>query len=120
MAQEALGHEKYDLLITDWEMPEMTGLELVQYIRSHPKALNFFVPIIMLTGRAERENIERARDAGITEFLAKPFTIEDLRKRIISVVETPRPFVLSRSYNGPCRRRHNKPPPGGIERRAEE
>ncbi len=65
------------------------------------------VPVIMMTGHSERHRIEEARDAGITEFLAKPISARSVLERMIEVIEHPRPFVRTKSYFGPCRRRKN-------------
>lgn len=95
----------YDLVICDWKMSPMSGLEFIDYMRRDKDSPDVFIPIIMLTARAELSNIRKARDLGVTEFLAKPFTINALRQRIISVVERPREFVIAKNYCGPSRRR---------------
>ncbi|MCH2546426.1 MAG: response regulator [Alphaproteobacteria bacterium] len=105
-----------DLMITDWEMDPISGVELTQMIRrmDSPKR---FMPIIMLTGHGEKSEIELARDCGITEYLIKPFTAKTLCSRIMMVVESPRSFILSPGYKGPSRRRRSSEPPEGLERR---
>ena len=60
----------------------------------------------MVTGHTERARVEAARDAGVTEFLAKPITTQNLLTRLIEVVERPRPFIRCEGYFGPDRRRH--------------
>jgi DNA-binding response OmpR family regulator len=115
-ALERMYSKHYDLILCDWEMDRMKGVELVHFIRNNADSPDPFVPIIMVTGRAERADVIEARDVGITEFLAKPFSVEDLRKRIIEVVERPRPFIILKDFHGPDRRRIKLDPPGGIER----
>lgn len=105
-----------DLVITDWEMEPMTGVEMTQRIRKFdsPKC---FMPVIMLTGHGERAEIELARDCGITEYLIKPFTAKTLCSRIMMVIESPRSFIASKAYKGPSRRRRDQAPPSGMDRR---
>jgi DNA-binding response OmpR family regulator len=66
------------------------------------------VPIIMITGHTERYRVEAARDAGVTEFLAKPVTAHNLFARITEILERPRAFVRCDRYFGPDRRRHHE------------
>lgn len=116
-AVELLYNYHIDIVICDWEMQPMKGIDFVHYIRNDLHSPDPFVPIIMLTGRSEMHDVVQARDEGVTEFIAKPFTVEDLRKRIIEVVERPRKFILHDEYKGPDRRRHKGEPPDGLERR---
>ncbi|MCH2548272.1 MAG: hypothetical protein MK052_11790, partial [Alphaproteobacteria bacterium] len=73
-----------------------------------------YVPIIMLSGRGGWDDVEKARDAGFSEFLIKPFSAKALCDRILLCVENPRAFVSTSSYTGPSRRRREavKLPPG--------
>jgi two-component system chemotaxis response regulator CheY len=95
---------KPDFILTDFSMHPVDGVEFVKMIRACPGPMAW-VPIIMITGHGERRYIERARDAGITELLTKPFTPKDLYLRVVEVVERPRPFVKSPLFIGPDRRR---------------
>jgi len=70
-----------DLIITDWNMAPVSGLEFVERIRKGANVPNRFVPIIMLTGYTEMKRVEEARDAGINSFLAKPISAASLYKR---------------------------------------
>ena len=94
-----------DILITDWLMGPMDGLQLTSYIRKGARSPNRFLPIIMMTGFAEREKVFQARDAGVTEFLVKPLSASSLFSRIQTIVEKPRPFVHIGEFFGPDRRR---------------
>jgi DNA-binding response OmpR family regulator len=75
------------------------------------------VPIIMLTGHSEKKRVIAARDAGVTEFLAKPISAKGLYGRILNVVANPRPFIRTKNYFGPDRRRNANPNYSGPERR---
>ena len=113
---QVIQNNAIDLIITDWEMEPMSGVELTRKIRNL-EAPKCFLPIIMLTGHSEKQEIEVARDCGITEYLIKPFTAKTLCSRIVMVIESPRSFILCRQYRGPSRRRRSQPPPDGTEKR---
>jgi two-component system chemotaxis response regulator CheY len=114
---ETFTHFMPDVVIADWVMPIFDGLELAQMIRQPGANANPYVPIIMLTGHSDRKRVVIARDAGITEFLAKPISARSLYGRIVNVVVKPRPFVKTKTYFGPDRRRNVNPNYGGLERR---
>jgi two-component system chemotaxis response regulator CheY len=94
-----------DLVIADWNMEVLDGLEFTRMVRSADDSRNPYVPIIMLTGHTETHHIVEARDAGMTEYLAKPISAKSLYERICSVIEKPRQFIKTRTYAGPDRRR---------------
>ena len=114
---EAFTHYIPDIVITDWAMPIFDGLELMQMIRQPGANANPYVAIIMLTGHSEKKRVTAARDAGVTEFLAKPISAKGLYQRIINVVANPRPFIKTKTYFGPDRRRNTNPNYIGPERR---
>lgn len=112
-----LFHEtKPDLLIVDWQLVDMNGLDFAKTIRSSPE--NPFVPIIFMTAFTSIQRVTEARDSGITEFMAKPFTVRSLSERIETIVERPRQFVLTLDYRGPDRRRKRDESYQSVERRA--
>ncbi len=94
-----------DVIILDWQMEGMTGIEFARALRMSKTTPNPFVPIIMLTGHTHIDHVRQARDAGINEFLAKPVSAKGIMTRLVSVIEHPRPFVRTPEYFGPCRRR---------------
>ena len=104
-AFSAFCRENHDLIITDWLLDGMDGLELTEKIRTSEKSPNRYVPVLLMTAFSEKHRVFKARDTGITEFLAKPFTANDLYVRIHQVIEKPRDFVLSDKFTGPDRRR---------------
>ncbi len=104
---EAFTHFVPDIVITDWAMPIFDGLELAQMIRQPGANANPFAPIIMLTGHSEKKRVAAARDAGITEFMAKPISAKALYQRILNVIANPRPFIRTKTYFGPDRRRNS-------------
>lgn len=94
-----------DIVIADWMMKPMDGISFTRLIRNDPQSPNPYVPVILMTGFSERRRVLQARDAGVTEFLVKPFNARDLYKRIAQVIERPRQFVRSGDFFGPDRRR---------------
>jgi CheY-like chemotaxis protein len=114
---EAFSHYLPDIVITDWAMPIFDGIELTQMIRQPGANVNPYVPIIMLSGHSEKKRVTAARDAGVTEFLAKPISAKGLYERIVNVVASPRPFIKTKTYFGPDRRRSVNPNYVGPERR---
>lgn len=94
-----------DIVICDWNMAPVDGIEFVRRLRTQNSISLRFLPIIMMTGYTERDRVTAARDAGITEFIAKPISAARLMARISAIINRPRPFVDSDDYFGPCRRR---------------
>jgi two-component system, chemotaxis family, chemotaxis protein CheY len=95
----------HDLVITDWLMEPLDGLDLIRKIRKDDSSPNKFVPIILMTGYSEQPRVETARDTGVTEFLMKPYSARDLYARIVQIIEKPRQFVDTGAFFGPDRRR---------------
>lgn len=112
-----LQHFSPDVIIVDWHMAPMDGLEFVRLVRTAKDSPNPFVPIIMLSGYTEVRRITNARDAGINEFLAKPISAKSLYQRIATIIDNPRPFIRSKNYFGPDRRRRDLGPPRGVPER---
>lgn len=108
-----------DIIITDWAMEPLDGLDFVRLVRKGADSPNPYAPIILLTGHTEMHRVLEARDSGVSEILAKPISIKSLYSRLVSIIENPRPFVKSKTYFGPCRRRWDDPSYTGPERRAE-
>ena len=120
-AFKELQHFHADVIIADWHMEPLDGLDFVRLVRTAKDSPNPYVPIIMLTGHTEYQRVCEARDAGVNEFLAKPISAKALYSRFASIIENPRPFIRTKTYFGPDRRRQNLGPPRGIpERRKEE
>ena len=94
-----------DIIITDWLMEPVDGIEFIKMVRHHPSSTHRTVPIIIITGYSAITRVIQARDQGVTEFLVKPFTANDLAKRLAYVINRPRDFVQTPHYFGPDRRR---------------
>lgn len=86
-AQQLLQHNKYDLILCDWEMPEMSGLELLRWCNA--TGLLEKMPFIMVTSRSDKENVVQAIQAGVSDYIGKPFSTDQLigkvRKALVKV-----------------------------------
>ncbi len=69
-----------DFIVTDWNMPNMNGLELLKAVRADGALKE--VPVLMVTAEAEKENIIAAVEAGVSNYIVKPFTAETLKEKI--------------------------------------
>ena len=115
-AQDEVKHFKPDIIIVDWMMKPMDGMEFVNWLRTADDSPTPFIPVIMVSAFSHMDNVVQARDAGINEFLAKPISAKSLFARIQAVIEKPRQFVRAQQYFGPDRRRRSMPH-RGAERR---
>ncbi|WP_200763791.1 chemotaxis response regulator CheY [Nitrosophilus alvini] len=77
---QKLRTKKYDFVVTDWNMPNMTGLEMVQEIRKDPNLKH--LPILMVTAEAKKENVIMAIKAGVNNYIVKPFPAEVLKEKM--------------------------------------
>lgn len=120
--KEAMGRletEAFDLVIVDAEMPGEDGYDLTRRLRAKDGP-NHTVAVVLASGHTPLSKIARARDIGANMVILKPIAPAVLLSHIEWLARTPRPFVSSSHYNGPCRRvRHAPLPPGAVERRAD-
>ncbi len=110
-----------DVIIVDFQMDLLDGVDFTRLVRTGEDVSDPFVPIIMLTAYSERKRVFQAREAGITEFCCKPVTAKELYNKLCSIINTPRQFVRTPTYFGPDRRRHkNKKYKGPFRRKTDE
>jgi len=103
-AWDAFCLHKPDVVFTDWA-PGFDGMNLLKQIRRDDDSPNPFVPVIVVTSMSEKEHVLTARDLGMTEFLAKPFSPKLIYLRLRIIAEQPRSFVRTGDFFGPDRRR---------------
>lgn len=101
---QALRDWPADIAIIDFRMEPIDGVEFTRMVRNSSDSKNPYLPIIMMTGFADRPRVCEARDAGVTELVVKPVTARSVIDRISAVVYRPRPFVRTEDYFGPRRR----------------
>lgn len=109
-----------DVIITEYHLAPENGLALIDWIRNSPESTDRMIPVIMLTANSEEDYVTKARDMGVTEFLAKPFHVEGLYRRLVAVIARPRAFVNADRYFGPDRRRRQVPYSGPDRRRTDD
>ena len=119
-ALEILREHPVDLVIVDFNMFPLDGVEFTRLVRNSPDSANPYLPIIMMTGHSEKSRVYEARDAGVTEFVVKPITAKAILDRIQAVIFRPRPFVKTDGYFGPDRRRVQSTTYTGPWRRAQD
>jgi two-component system, chemotaxis family, chemotaxis protein CheY len=102
---EAVRRNNPDLVIVDWEMPNMDGAQFVRMVRSPGTFPMPDVPIIMLSGHGDRWRVVEAARIGAHEYLLKPISIQALQDRIVAIIGKPRPTVKLDGYYGPLPRR---------------
>jgi two-component system, chemotaxis family, chemotaxis protein CheY len=90
-----------DVVILDWEMPLLSGAELVRIVRSPGVFPMPDIPIIMLTGHCERWRVVEAVKLGVNEYLTKPVSAKAIYDRLVSIMVQPRPAVQIGDYYGP-------------------
>lgn len=109
-ALERMTAQNPALILLDWGLPGLSGLELARRIRQaavqpDPQVPDARVPLIMLTGRQKTSEVTQARNAGVDEFVVKPFSTVSLLRAVNAGLNERRDFVVSAGYVGPCRRR---------------
>jgi two-component system chemotaxis response regulator CheY len=82
-ALQMLKNETVGLVVTDWNMPNMNGLDLLRQIRQNPKTAN--LPVLMVTAEGLKENVLEAVKAGVNNYVVKPFTAEVLQEKIEAI-----------------------------------
>ncbi|MBL8555697.1 MAG: response regulator [Phenylobacterium sp.] len=115
---QAMRDNTIDIVMTDLSMQPLDGIDFVRLLRNSPDSPNQLCPVIMVTGHSTFQRVSEARDAGVSEFLAKPLTARGVIERIHQAVEHPRTFVRTGDYFGPDRRRRNDPGYVGRRRRS--
>jgi two-component system, chemotaxis family, chemotaxis protein CheY len=83
VALQVLSKEDIGLIVSDWNMPNMTGIELLKAVRSNDAFKN--IPFLMVTAEGQRENILEAVNAGVSNYVVKPFTPDTIAEKLKSV-----------------------------------
>lgn len=81
-----LKQDKYDMVVSDWNMPNMTGLDLLKAIRADDVITK--TPVLMVTAEAKKENVLEAIQAGVNNYIVKPFTADTLKEKIEKMFES--------------------------------
>jgi len=84
MALQKLRQQKFDFVISDWNMEPMTGIQLLREVRSDDSLKH--LPFIMITAESKSENVIAAKQAGVSNYIVKPFNAETLKNKMASVL----------------------------------
>lgn len=101
---EQIRRERPDVVIVDWNMPQLDGPGFVRLVRSPATFVYPDVPLIMLTGHGERSRVVEAMRLGVNEYLLKPVSAHSLQERLTAVLMNPRPIIQRAGYYGPAPR----------------
>lgn len=107
-ASKAMGElmrRSFEAVIINDGLGGLDGVDLTRKLRANPAGPNRLVPIIMISAAPDADRIVAARDAGVTEFLRKPFAANHLQMRLDSIAAHPRSFIEAPQFKGPDRRR---------------
>ena len=115
-AMAVLAEGGIDIVISERDLTPKSGIDMIDFIRKDPASRDRLLPVIILTARSEEPFVVEARDHGANEFVAKPYTVDSLYKRLAAIIAFPRPYVNAPSYFGPERRR-KQTPFNGADRR---
>jgi PleD family two-component response regulator len=78
---------EFDLIISDWNMPTMSGYQLLEFVRS--RARHEHVPFVMLTMQSDKESVLAAKESGVSDYLVKPFTVGELENKLQRLLHNP-------------------------------
>jgi DNA-binding response OmpR family regulator len=85
-AQKKMEYEPFNLVLCDWEMPDIKGNELLQWLRSHQSRAINATPFIMVTAKSDRAAIVEALKLGVNDYILKPLTVDLLGKKIRTIL----------------------------------
>ena len=102
---QELNRRAYEVLVIDTDLQGLDGVAFTRKLRAATECQNRYIPIIMMSSAPDAKRIADARDAGITEFLRKPFAANHLQSRLTNIAAHPRGFIEAPAYIGPDRRR---------------
>ncbi len=84
MALEKLREKNFGLVVSDWNMEPMTGIQLLREVRGDDKLKG--IPFVMITAESKSENVIAAKEAGVSNYIVKPFNAETLKSKLVSVL----------------------------------
>ena len=105
----SVGVSSIDLIISDWVMDSIDGATLLRWVRRHKDSPERFLPFIMVSAYSEWHRVQMARELGVNEFPAKPFSVASVLEHIMAFVQDLRQSVRTKTFFGPDRRRASNP-----------
>jgi CheY-like chemotaxis protein len=119
-AMAHLNGNSVDLCIMEAQLPDMSGAELIRWLRRPEMEKIRFVPVVVLTSYAQLRLVSAARDGGANIIVRKPVSPQGLFDRITWIARVQRPFIDAGNYSGPDRRFQAVDPPDGIWKRGDD
>lgn len=110
------GVMQLDFIVSNWQMAPIDGLMLLRWVRTHKESINRFIPFLMVTGFGDKNKVEEARDLGVSEIMAKPFSVTSVAEKVLKIISSQRQYVQNATYFGPDRRRQALPHEGENRR----
>lgn len=107
---------RFGAIVMNDTLTPMNGVAVVKALRAASEGLNRDTPVIMMSASPDAADIAAARDAGVTEFLRKPFATQHIESRLVAILAAPRPFIEAKAFVGPDRRRKRTGYKGGERR----
>lgn len=104
-AMAELRRRPFDILIIDADLAGLDGVAFTRKLRADSACANRSIAVVMMSSAPDAKRIAEARDAGVTEFLRKPFAGSHLQSRLLNIETNPRAFIEAGPYKGPDRRR---------------
>lgn len=101
-AQTLISRQSFDLIISDWEMPHMSGEDLVRWIRNESEHKE--LPFLMVSSLGDKSHIVKAVDAGVSDYLGKPFSPEDLMHKVTKLLRKSGKLTAGQTESGPSSR----------------
>jgi CheY-like chemotaxis protein len=105
-----LQNRRFGAIMVNDTLTPMNGIELTRALRNATECINRHTAVIMMSNAPDATEIAAARDAGISEFLRKPFAAAHVESRLVSILAAPRDFIATEAYVGPDRRRKRLAP----------
>jgi two-component system chemotaxis response regulator CheY len=88
-ALQKLSQQKFDLIISGWDMPNMPGIELLRSVRANAELKT--IPFVMMTSESKKESVIQAVEAGVTSYIVKPFNAEVMRQKLTGIYPADQP-----------------------------
>ncbi len=120
LENNAVSSEKnIDMILLDWLMPDGTGGDVLKWMRRHKNDIIRFIPVIVCSAYTSTKLVFESRDAGANEVVVKPISAGKISKRMLHLIDHPRPYIQSANFIGPDRRRKDLAFAGEDKRKEE-
>lgn len=116
-AHRLVNGQSFDFVLLDFFLDRLDGADFTHMVRRDERCPNRQVPILLMTAMPNHSKVIKMRDCGVNDIIAKPLAPRPLFTRMNAVLNSPREFIVSKGYVGPCRRRRQMEIPPELDRR---